>query len=274
MAKSKKSFNKKNKNKSIKLGGSFIFGTSFETKKKIFNEKLLELKDECMKPDQQISSKFENIHNICLSKRIAKVIRDTFKNSYTFVTIEKDDDNTPFRKYKDIRKYINSNKCWIIFYDDLFDIYYIYYPGNYKIEKNNSENPDIYVKQTIYENPNIREIAKATSPVFTSPQTGKHAEGLDFNYINSNKYDNNSNMHIIRERSKSKTKIRRSNVFPKRVPQLVDPSTIQHAQPVGTINVQPVDEKIKIFKYSHRRIQYTSDYNMIIVYPKRKGFFY
>ena len=273
MAKSKKSFNKKNKNKSIKLGGSFIFGTSFETKKQIFNEKLLNLIDYCMSltPSQQRSYSFENIHNICLSKRIAKVITDTFKKTYTFVTIEKF--YTVFDKYKDIRKYINSNKCWIIFYDDVFRIYYIYYPGNYKIEKNNSENPDIYVKQTIYENPNTKEIAKATSPVFTSPQNVKHAEGLYFNYINSNKYDNNSNMHIIRERSKSKTKIRRSNVFPKRVPQLVDPSTIQHAQPVGTINVQPVDEKIKIFKYSHRRIQYTSDHDMIIVYPK-KGFFY
>jgi hypothetical protein len=232
MAKSRKSFNKKNK--SIKLGGSFIFGTSFETKKQIFNEKLLNLIDYCMSltPSQQISYSFENIHNICLSKRIAKVITDTFKKTYTFVTIQKF--YTVFDKYKDIRKYINSNKCWIIFYDDVFRIYYIYYPGNYKIEKNNSENPDIYVKQTIYENLNIELIENATSP-----QTGKHAEGLNFNYINSN--------------------------------QVAQP--IQHAQPVGTINVQPVDEKIKIFKYSHHSHEYTSDHNMIIVYPKT-GFFY
>jgi len=257
MAKSRKSFNKKNKNKSIKLGGLYIFGTSFETKKQIFNEKLLGLIDKCMKSDQQKKYKFKNIREICLSKLIANEIRDTFNNRYTFETIQKY--YTVFDKYKDIRKYINSNKCWIIFYDDVFGIYYTYYPGNYKIEKNNSENPDIYVKQTIYENPNIRPIENATSP-----QTGKHAEGLDFIYINSNKYDNNYNMNIIR----------RSNVFPKQVAQPVDTSTIQHAQPVGTINVQPVDEKIKIFKYSHRRIQYTSDHDMIIVYPKRKGFFY
>jgi len=239
MAKSRKSLNKKKKNKSIKLGGSFIFGTSFETKKQIFNEKLLKLIDDCMSltPVEQRFYSFENIHNICLSKRIAKEIRDTFNNSYTFETIQKD--YTVFDKYKDIRKYINSNKCWIIFYDVVFGIYYIYYPGNYKIEKNKSENPDIYVKQTIYENPNNRELIENA----TSPQTGKHDEGLYFNYNNSN--------------------------------QVAQPytSTIQHAQPVGTINVQPVDEKIKIFKYNRYNREYTSDHDMIIVYPKT-GFFY
>ena len=47
MAKSKKSFNKKNKNKSIKLGGSFIFGTSFETKKKVCLPESIAIKYKC-----------------------------------------------------------------------------------------------------------------------------------------------------------------------------------------------------------------------------------